>query len=309
MGDGGSLEERIRIIMTGTLRTRPSATLRTLTLATAGASMLFGVADASPSQSAAASRAAMAAPGAAQDAAPAPGPAPAGEAAPNTPGSTSGGGSKSSTRGSSSTSSTISFKKNGKSVRIEENGSGITVTVDGESVRARNVDELKKQHPDAYQLYVEKPGFAIGSAGGSASASGSQSSSSTNGSRPGSSETRSSRSRDRSITVTDNGKTVTIVENASGITVTVGEKIVRARNANELKKESAEAFQLYEKHLNKPGARQEGTDAEDLLRGNLEAGPDASELLREKLNEMRNEKPDDPRFQELIDRMLKELDK
>lgn len=309
MDGGGSLEERIPIIMTGSLRTRPSATLRTLTLATAGASMLFGVAGASPSRSAAASRAAVVAPGAAQDAAPAPGPAPAGEAAPNTPGSTSGGGSKSSTRGSSSTSSTISFKKNGKSVRIEENGSGITVTVDGESVRARNVDELKKQHPEAYQLYVEKPGFAIGSAGGSASASGSQSSSSTNGSRPGSAETRSSKSRDRSITVTDNGKTVTIVENASGITVTVGEKIVRARNASELKKASAEAFQLYEKHLNKPGDRREGTDAEDLLRGNLEAGPDASELLREKLKEMRNEKPDDPRFQELIDRMLKELDK
>lgn len=310
MGDSGSLEERNQLIMSGSLRTRPSATLRTLTLATAGASMLFGVADASPPQSAAASRAAVAAPGAAQDAAPAPSDQPpAGEAAPNTPGSTSGGGSKSSTRGSSSTSWTISFKKNGKSVRIEENGSGITVTVDGETVRARNVDDLKKQHPEAYQLYVEKPGFAIGSAGGSASASGGQSSSSTKGSQPGSAESTSRKSRDRSVTVTDNGKTVTIVENASGITVTVGEKIVRARNASELKKESAEAFQLYEKHLNKPGARREGSDAEDLLGGNLEAGPDASELLREKLKEMRNEKPDDPRFQELIDRMLKELDK
>ncbi|MFM8872338.1 MAG: M56 family metallopeptidase [Phycisphaerales bacterium] len=100
MGDGGSLEERIRLIMSGTLRTRPSAALRTLTLAIAGASMLFGVACAGPAQS------------------------------------TSDGGSSSSTRGSSSTSSSISFKKDGKVVSIEENGSGITVTVDGKSVRA-----------------------------------------------------------------------------------------------------------------------------------------------------------------------------
>lgn len=158
MGDGGSLEERIRLIMSGTLRTRPSAALRTLTLAIAGASMLFGVAGASPAQS------------------------------------TSDGGSSSSTRGSSSTSSSISFKRDGKVVSIEENGSGITVIVDGKSVRARNLDELKQQHPDAYRLYVEKPGYATGSAGGSASASGSQSSSSTKGSRSGSPEGGSSAS-------------------------------------------------------------------------------------------------------------------
>ena len=105
MGDGGSLEERIRLIMSGTLRTRPSVALRTFTLATAGASMLFGVAVASPSEPVASSQAAVAAPGAAQDAAPAPAPAPIPDE------STSGGGSNSSTRGSSATSSSISFKK------------------------------------------------------------------------------------------------------------------------------------------------------------------------------------------------------
>ena len=225
------------------------------------------------------------------------------------PRNNSGSESNSFTRGSSSASSSISFKKDGKMVSIKENGAGITVTVDGRSVRARNVDDLKQQHPDAYQLYVEKPGFAIGSAGGSASASGSGSSSSTKGSHPGSLETKSSKSKDRSVTVTDNGKKVTIAENASGITVTVGEKSIRARNANELKKESAEAFKLYEKHLNKSDTRREGTDAENLLRGNFEESPNASDLLREKLKEMQNEKSDDPRFQALIQKMLRAIDK
>ncbi len=217
-------------------------------------------------------------------------------------------GSQSFTRGSSSTSSSISFKKDGKMVSIKENGSGITVTVDGKSVRARNVADLKRQHPDAYQLYVEKPGVAIASAGGSAAASGSASSSSTKGSHPGSLETKTSKSKDRSVTVTDNGETVTIAENASGITVTVGKKSIRARNANELKRRSAEAFKLYEKHLNKPDTPRKGTDAENLLRGNFEEGTDASDLLREKLKEMQNAQPANPRIQGLIQRMLQEID-
>lgn len=216
------------------------------------------------------------------------------------------GGASSVTRGSVATSSSISFKKDGKLVTITEDGSGITVTVDGDSVRARNVDDLKKQHPDAYQLYVGKPGIAIGSAGGSASASGSQSSSSTKGAHPGSSEATSSRSRDRSVTAIDSGKKVTITENASGITVSVGEKTVRARNANELKRKSDRAFRLYEEYLVKPDTQREGPDAENLLRGNFGDMPNASDVLRQKLEQLKAERPDDPRFQELIQRMLRE---
>jgi beta-lactamase regulating signal transducer with metallopeptidase domain len=44
MGDGGSLEERIRLIMSDTLRNRPSVSLRSLAVAAAGASMLIAVA-------------------------------------------------------------------------------------------------------------------------------------------------------------------------------------------------------------------------------------------------------------------------
>ena len=74
MGDGGSLEERIRLIMSGSLRTRPSATLRTLTVAAAGASMLFGVACASQSQPSS-SKAPAAAPAASAASSPTPAPA------------------------------------------------------------------------------------------------------------------------------------------------------------------------------------------------------------------------------------------
>lgn len=74
MGDGGSLEERIRLIMSGSLRTRPSATLRSLTVAAAGASMLFGVACASQSQPSS-SKAPAAAPAASAASSPTPAPA------------------------------------------------------------------------------------------------------------------------------------------------------------------------------------------------------------------------------------------
>lgn len=217
-------------------------------------------------------------------------------------------GSESRTRGSSSTSSSISFAKDGKKVDIKENGSGLTITVDGKSVRARNVDELRQKYPDAYRLYDEKPGFAIGSAGGSASASGSGSSSSMKSGSPGSLETQSSKSKDRSVTVIDNGKKVTIFENNSGITVKVGEKSIRAKNAKELKKKSARAFKLYEKHLKNADTRRNGTDAERLLRRNVAERPTASDLLREKLEEMKNQKSGDPRFRDLIQRMLREMD-
>jgi hypothetical protein len=212
------------------------------------------------------------------------------------------GGSNSVTRGSVATSSSISFKKDGKLVTITENGSGTTVTMDGDSVRARNVDDLKKQYPDAYRLYVEKPGFAIGSAG----ASGSQSSSSTKGAHPGNVGSKSSHSRDRSVTAIDNGEKVTITESASGITVTVGEKSVRARTANEQKKKSAKAFRLYEEYLNKPDAHREVPDADSLPRGDFGDMPNAADGLRQKLEELKAERPDHPRFQELIQRMLRE---
>lgn len=217
--------------------------------------------------------------------------------------------SKSFTRGSSSTSSSISFKKDGKKVSIQENGSGVTVTVNGESVRARNLEELKQKYPDAYQLYAQKPGSAIASGSGFARGSGSGSSSSSKGSNTDGVKTKSSESKNRSVTVIDNGEKATISENASGITVEVGGKIIRARSVKELKKKNAKAYKLYEKHLKKVETPQKGTDPTDSFGGKLDGRPTAKDLLREKLKEMRNEKSGDPRFQDLFKRMMKEIDK
>ncbi|MFM8872547.1 MAG: hypothetical protein ACKOJI_04180, partial [Phycisphaerales bacterium] len=103
-------------------------------------------------------------------------------------------------------------------------------------MRARNLDELKQQHPDAYRLYVEKPGYTTGSAGGSANASGSAGGSASASGSQSSSSTKGSRS------------------------------------------------------------------------GSPEGGSSASDLLREKLKELQRERPDDPRLQRLIEKMLQEAD-
>ena len=203
----------------------------------------------------------------------------------------------------------MSFKKDGKKISIEENGSGITVTANGKSVSARNLDELKQQYPEAYQLYIEKPGFAIGSSGGSASGSGSGGANSMSSEQPGKMEGKSSQSKDRSVSVMENGRKVKIAENASGITVDIDGKSIRVRNVGELKKKSPVAYKLYQKHINKPVAKQKESGADGILRGSFDAKPNAKDLLREKLKEMQNKKAADPRFQGLIQKMLKEMDR
>ena len=187
----------------------------------------------------------------------------------------------------------VSFRKNGKRVSITENSSGITVTIDGQSVRARDVEELKKYFPDAYRLYADNigaaqaSGLARGSAGGSAG--------STSGNQPGNRQVRNSSSKNRSISLIDNGRKVSIAENRTGITVSVNGKIIRARNATELKKRNVDAYNLYEEHLAPPKARQEA--------------PNATDLLREELNKMRDENANNPALRGLIEKMLQEVNK
>ena len=48
---------------------------------------------------------------------------------------------------SASGSRSVSFTKNGRQISIAENGAGITVSVDGNTVRAKDVAELKKTVP------------------------------------------------------------------------------------------------------------------------------------------------------------------
>jgi hypothetical protein len=93
----------------------------------------------------------------------------------------------------------------------------------------------------------------------------------------------------------DNGRKVSIAENPTGITVSVNGNIIRAGNANELKKRNLDAFNLYEKHLAPPKARQEA--------------PNAKDLLREELNKMRDENANNPALRGLFEKMLQEVDK
>ena len=65
-------------------------------------------------------------------------------------------------KSNSSSSRSFSTMENGHKVTITENKSGITVDVNGQTVRASNVDELRTNFPDAYQLYERHMRRGIG---------------------------------------------------------------------------------------------------------------------------------------------------
>ena len=47
----------------------------------------------------------------------------------------------------------VSVTENGRKIKIQEDGKGISVTDGDKTVQARNVEDLKKEHPDAHKLY------------------------------------------------------------------------------------------------------------------------------------------------------------
>ena len=118
--------------------------------------------------------------------------------------------------------------------------------------------------------------------GGSSSAEGSQSGG------PGQFSTDSTKSRN--ISVMDNGKKVSIIEDETGITVSVNGNRVRARNIAELKMHFPGAFRMYQKHMGQANRRK--------------AQPDSKVILREELGKLRNEVP---QLRDLIDRMLQSI--
>ncbi|MCA9175861.1 MAG: hypothetical protein KDB14_15355 [Planctomycetales bacterium] len=193
------------------------------------------------------------------------------------------------TSSSASASRSVSFSKDGMRVSIAENAAGITVSVNGHSVRAKNVAELEKRFPDAYRLYEEGMSkartSARASAGGSARAGGGG-----GAGLPGQFQTHTS--QDRSISVIEDGKTVSITENEKGITVSVNGKRVRAKNEAELKKNFPDAFDLYEKHSKAP------------ITPNGQ--PDATALLRGELGKLRDDEAN-PQLKSLIETMLKSV--
>lgn len=253
--------------------------------------------------------------------------------------------------GNTSVSRSISFKKDGRRISITENADGITVSIDGESVQARNADELKKKSPEAYRLYKERIGAASASAsmsasggasssatgqsnsqgssnasgisgggafgGGGASGSGNGQSGSQGQFKPGNElkpgngpageasnskssqsgsqkQSGSSSSKNRSITVLEDGRKISITENDSGITVSINGRTVRAKNAARLKKKSPYAYKMYEKHL---GDHANGNESE------------STKLLRDNLNKLRDENADNPQLKSLIEMMLQNVGK
>ena len=182
----------------------------------------------------------------------------------------------------------VSFMNNGKRVAVRENASGISVSVDGKTVRATNADELKEKHPEEFRLYAQHIGAAQtrASAGGFSSGSGG-----SGGGRIGAPMQFNNRSlKNRSISVVENGKKISINEDDTGITVAVNGKRVKAKNAEELKKKSPEAFEVYNKLVR-------GTNAQ-------KGHSNATLLLQEELSKLRDENADNPRLRSLIDRMI-----
>ena len=194
-------------------------------------------------------------------------------------------------RTSVSGSRSVSFTKDGKRGSIKENGSGISVSINGESVQAKDVAELKEKYPDAYRLYDEHFDPAKFRSSARASANGSTGS---GGGGTGSPEQISkSSSKTRSVSAMDNGKKVSITENKKGITVSMNGNRVRAKNVAELKEKSPAAFRMYEKHL---GAR----------KGHPKQ-TDATALLQEELSKFRDENADNPRVRDLIEKMIENV--
>lgn len=130
------------------------------------------------------------------------------------------------------------------------------------------------------QSFSRSFGRAFG--GGSSSAEGSQSG--------GPGEFSTSASKNRNITVMENGKKISIAEDETGITVSVNGKRMRARNLAELRARFPGAFRMYQKHMGEANRRI--------------AQPDSKVILREELVKLRNEVP---QLRDLIDRMMQSI--
>ena len=140
----------------------------------------------------------------------------------------------------------------------------------------------------------------------------------------------------RSVSFKKDGKRVSITENANGITVSIDGKSVKARNAAELEKLSPEAYRLYKERIEATSAKatikgsadasssatsqsnsQEKSNKGSVSRGGATGGggasssgngqSDSSKLLKENLNQLRNENANNPQLRNLLDKMLQNV--
>lgn len=192
---------------------------------------------------------------------------------------------------STSGSRSASFTKGGKKVSVAENSEGITVSVDGQMVRAKDARELKNRYPDAYRLYDEglkgtratARAFASGAAGGGGG-----------GGQPGvPGQFKINSAQNRSISIMENGKQISITENESGVTVFVNGRRVRTKDVAKLKKRFPESFEVYEKHLG-----EEQRPVGDL---------DANDLMREEVLKLRDQNAGNPQLRSAIERLIENL--
>ena len=192
--------------------------------------------------------------------------------------------------GNTSTSRSVSYVKDGSRVSISENQRGITISVDGKSVHAKNIPELKKNYPSQFRLYEEhlsNPRIStFASAGGSARGVG------------GGGNFSEESMQSRTISTVDNGKRISIRETKTGITVSVNGKRIKAKNAKDLKKKSPEAFRMYEKYLG----------GNPLMKMNLQPGKSKAQIMMEQqLQRLLDQNAGNPQMREIIERMLENL--
>jgi hypothetical protein len=97
---------------------------------------------------------------------------------------------------------------------------------------------------------------------------------------------------------TDAGITVTTTETVDG---KEKKNVVKARNVQELKKQSPEAYRLYKSRMD-PAQGQAGA-------GGNAGGSDAQEMLREQLRKQIEDNAGNPQMKAMLEQMLREMDK
>ena len=165
-----------------------------------------------------------------------------------------------------------------------------------------NFDPFNGQSPFGQRLGQNSganPGRSGGSAGGFAGGRGrGQGGGKVIGQGGGQVRGNSGGSSNRSVSFSENGKTVSINESdESGITITVTEEVdgiekkdvVKAASVDELRKKHPKAFELYKKHTSGP------------------ATSDANSQLRDHIERLQKENAGDPQLQGVFDLMLREL--
>ena len=191
--------------------------------------------------------------------------------------------------GNTSTSRSV-YVRDGRRISISENQRGITISVDGRSVHAKNIPELKKNYPSEFRLYEEhlsNPRIStFASAGGSARGVG------------GGGNFSEESMQFRTISTVDNGKRISIRETKMGITVSINGKRIKAKNAKDLKKKSPEAFEMYDKYLG----------GNPLMKMNLQPGKSNAQIMMEQqLQRLLDQNAGNPQMREIIERMLENL--